>query len=443
MAVLAAFAATNINIHAGARDLPRHPRDYYLDSHHGSDQADGTQSHPWQSLAPLNQLTFVPGDTILFARGSEFTGGVQVQQSGAASSPITFKSTGQGPAPRFTNPHLQTLNGNALRISGSYVIIDGLSFSNCPTNPVEADVYKLGAIFLTTDANHCIVQNCEITQTPIGIAVYGQHNLISHNFIHDNNQPILSHWGPIGIAVCNSHNDIDGNRILNYCAPSKEYGHDGGAIEINDSSLPKEDIHIHNNLSLRNQGFIEFVGHVKQDNLRIDHNVCADYQSFLGFTGPCTNILVDHNTVVRTLVHEQDDSEDVVFWNYTDGGDNTNIELRNNIFVYGPRIEPIFSRGEFQHNNNLFYRIDADTIPLQANHAAYIRKYLGGGARLRTGDKIGDPLFRNPAASDYHLLLNSPALSAGQDLGYTQDFDGRPLPKDAAPDLGAFQSQAK
>lgn len=427
-----------------ARDAQHQPREYYLDSRVGSDQADGSPAHPWRSLEPLSRVTFAPGDTVLFARGSEFTGGFEVRQSGTAAAPITIKPTGQGAMPRFSNPCLDVLDGNAIRVTGSYVVVDGLFFSACPANPVDADIHTLGAVFLSAGATHCVVRNCEMTHTPVGITVYGAHNLVANNSIHDNNAPIKPLWGPMGIVVCGSHVEVAGNRIVNYCAPSDEFGHDGGAIEINDRGSPKQDIHIHHNLSLRNQGFIEFVGRVTQDDFRIHHNVCADYQSFIGFTGPCTNMLVDHNTVVRTLAHEQDDSEDVVFWNYVDGGANTGIVLRNNIFVYGgPRVEPVFSRGEFEHYNNLFYRTDSDAIPPQPNRWAYERKYLGGGASLGDGDKIGNPLFRNMAAGDFRLQPGSPAIGGGAQLGYDRVYSGGPIPEGKAPDIGAFQLDAK
>lgn len=413
-------------------------REYYVDSRTGSDEAPGTQDRPLRSLAAVGRLSLRPGDKVLFVCGSAFEGGFVVNQSGTTEAPITFEATGSGPAPRFTNPHAAVLQGNAIRLNASHIIVDGLFFERCPTNPIALDVRTLGAVFLTTNANYDTVRNCEITQTPIGVNVYGQHNLITHNFVHDNNAPIQPHWGPLCVMVCNSHNEVSYNRFVNYCAPSQEYGHDGGAVEIHDRALPKEDISIHHNLSLRNQGFIEWVGRVRQDGFLIHHNVCMDYQSFLGFTGPCTNIRVEHNTVVRILAHVQADSEDVVFWRYYPG--NTNISFCNNIFVYDPaRVEPMFARGEPDHAYNLFFRTDQATIPKQANREAYQRKYLGGGAQLRTGDKFGDPLFRDLANGDFRLKPGSPALGAGTNLHYSLDFDNRPLPAQAAPDLGAFQ----
>jgi hypothetical protein len=410
-------------------------REYHLDSS-GKTGGDGSIHRPWRSLESLSNVVLQPGDKVLFARGSRFVGAMAVKQSGTVAAPILISNYGSGKLPKFTNP--DSVRGNAIYVDRSHVIVDGLFFENCPGNPVATDIHFLGAVFLSTNATHCTVRNCEMARTPIGITVYGEHNLVTENYIHDDNAPIQPHWGPIGIVICGSHNEVSYNRIVNYAAPSAEYGHDGGAIEINDRSLPKEDILVHHNLSLRNQGFIEFVGRVKQDNFQIHHNVCMDYQSFIGLTGPCTNFRIENNTVVRTLAHPRDDSEDVVFWSYFGG--NTNINLLNNIFVYDcRRIEPVFSRGDFRHGYNLFYRTDETSIRKQPSPTAYERKYLGGGAQLRQGDKIGNPLFANLAHYDFRLKAGSPAIGAGTNLGYTVDFGGHRIPTNEAPDMGAFQ----
>lgn len=50
--------------------------------------------------------------------------------------------------------------------------------------------------------------------------------------------------------------------------------------------------------------------------------------------------------------------------------------------------------------------------------------------------------FVNPAADNYHLLPNSPAVNAGMDLrsyGITSDLDGNPRPYGAAFDVGAYE----
>lgn len=433
---LALVSAVALGTNAGARPA----REFYVDSRTGSDASVGDERHPWRSLERVAEAVFVPGDTVCFVRGSEFEGGFEVRQSGVEGAPITFQAVGDGPRPRFTNPESRVLDGNAIRVDASHVVVEGLFFERCPANPVAAEVRRLGAVFLTTNADHCIVRDCDMTQTPIGISVYGEHTLITRNHIHDNERPIRPKWGPMCIVICGSHNEISHNRLENYAAPSEEFGHDGGAIEINDRSLPKRDIRIHHNISLRNQGFIEWVGGVVQDDFHIHHNVSMDYQQFLGLTGPCTNLRVEHNTVVRTLAHERADSEDVVFWNYGHRGANAHIAFRNNIFVYDPeRVEPMFSRGLFESSHNLYFRTDHDRIPPQANKAAYQRKYLGGGAHLGQGDRIGDPRFLDPARGEFGLRAGSPAVDAAVDLGHATDFHDHARVDGRAPDIGAIE----
>jgi hypothetical protein len=436
-------------------------RSYYLSSRGGDDAGAGSAEHPWRSLQRLGRASFLPGDNILVERGSEFAGGFELDQSGNESAPITISSYGSGGLPVFTNPDGSVLSGNAIRVNASHVVVQQLFFKQCPAQAEAIDVRNLGAVFLTTNADQVIVRGCEMTDTPVGVTVCGQHDLIISNYIHDATKPLKPYWGPMGVVVCSSHNEISYNRIINYCAPSREYGHDGGAIEINDRGLAKEDILIHHNLSLRNQGFIEWVGRkpavdprqkagspaytgadgglgpVIQDGFVIHHNVCMDYQSFLGLTGPCTNVRVENNTVVRTLAHSPPDSEDVTFWEYFE---NKNISLVNNIFVWdGKCVEPVFSRGRPYHDYNLFYRIDGAKVAAGPNASAYQRRYLGGGAELNLGEKIGDPLFRDLKGEDFRLKPASPAIGAGTSVSYATDFAGQPIPTERAPSVGAYE----
>jgi len=439
-------------------------RGYYL-SGQGNDSGDGSAAQPWRSLERLGRASLLPGDEVSFKRGSTFNGGIEIDQSGTEAAPIIFGSYGSGAAPIFTNPKGETLDGNAIRVNAQHVIVQQLSFRRCPADAQAIDVRHLGAVFLTTNADHAIVRGCEMTDTPVGITVYGQHDLIISNYIHDATKPVKPYWGPMGVVLCSSHDEIAHNRFVNYCAPSAEYGHDGGAIEINDRGLPKEDISIHHNLSLRNQGFIEWVGRVPpvdprqssmasvpadadggsgpviQSHFVIHHNVCMDYQSFLGLTGPCTDIRVENNTVIRTLAHEQPDSEDVVFWEYFA---NHDIRFLNNIFVWDGRlVEGVYSRGHPYHDYNLYYRSDGANVPTAPNSTAYQRRYLGGGAELSFAEKIGDPLFRDFKAGDFRLNPGSPAIAAGTVLHYDKDFAGNAIPTNRPPAIGAYETVEK
>jgi hypothetical protein len=87
----------------------------------------------------------------------------------------------------------------------------------------------------------------------------------------------------------------------------------------------------------------------------------------------------------------------------------------------------------------LFYRTDGTKMTAGPNSSAYQRRYLGGGAELNIGEKIGDPLFRDMKHGDFRLSPDSPAIGAGTSLAYTMDFDGQTIPTNRAPSLGAYE----
>lgn len=76
---------------------------FYVDSQTGDDQNSGTSpSAPWQSLAKVDATTFQPGDQILLADGSEWSGvSLAPQGSGDTSADITIGNYGSGALPRI------------------------------------------------------------------------------------------------------------------------------------------------------------------------------------------------------------------------------------------------------------------------------------------------------------------------------------------------------
>ena len=151
------------------------------------------------------------GDTIFFARGGKFGGGLLVNVSGTSEQPIVFTAYGTGTAPRLMNNKYQRINGNIIQVQGSHVIIDGLYFrDSLPANRQEGvNARQSGAIFTNPGANHVVVRNCEFENCPMAIQIYSEHCLITQNYIHDCNM-FLAYpgWGPVGIMVATSNNEI-------------------------------------------------------------------------------------------------------------------------------------------------------------------------------------------------------------------------------------------
>ncbi len=75
---------------------------YYVDSLNGSDSNSGTSAGaPWKNVSKVNNTTFAPGDTILFARGRSWTNTLWPKGSGNSSAPITIDAYGSGSPPRI------------------------------------------------------------------------------------------------------------------------------------------------------------------------------------------------------------------------------------------------------------------------------------------------------------------------------------------------------
>ena len=70
---------------------------YYINSRIGDDNNIGTTKESvWKTLKNLEQNIFKPGDSILFAKGSIYTGGFTFTSSGTTEKPIVFSNYSVG-----------------------------------------------------------------------------------------------------------------------------------------------------------------------------------------------------------------------------------------------------------------------------------------------------------------------------------------------------------
>ena len=75
---------------------------FYVDSQKGLDSNSGTSpAQSWQTLQKVNENHYLPGDHILFRRGSRWEGRLVLSVSGARGAPIVVDSFGSGSLPRI------------------------------------------------------------------------------------------------------------------------------------------------------------------------------------------------------------------------------------------------------------------------------------------------------------------------------------------------------
>lgn len=148
--------------------LPSNGTTYYISPTGDDDKNDGTQQKPFKTFSKALEEMFA-GDTLIVmdgtymastedARDEDSDNAVELSKSGNASAFITIKAQHRGEAviSGFTNA--QKSDYALMYINGSYIMIDGLVFSNL-------EVKNGGkGIELENGAHHVTVANCEFTK---------------------------------------------------------------------------------------------------------------------------------------------------------------------------------------------------------------------------------------------------------------------------------------
>jgi hypothetical protein len=428
---------------------------YHIDSQDGSDQNSGLNvTAAWQSHTKVQEVDLLPGDVVMFKCGSEFSGPIHITESGTEEKPIILTAYGEGDAPKFTNPDDLDMNGNCIRISGSYVIVENLHFHDTP--PTErsdrlTSIFQMGAVFNMHSAKHNIIRCNTFTKCTKGIQSTGEFTLITQNTMDGPNHALWMRpevfdadaiiqgradiqgrttfngsvgikrgaWGPIGIQLGIGNQEVSHNTIKNYLTLDSPYGSDGGAIELDDGRYHKRNVYIHHNYAEGNAGFFEsswkadYNPMVQEvDNLRVAFNVSYDGQSFVYLHAPCVNTVFDNNTVIRTNSFGSP-MYDIVYSAFP------GIQFRNNLYVGTDQCfqgGPYKKAGRVNAHNNWFWNIDS---PQESD---------------------GDPLLLDIQGKDFRPRSDSPLRDKGLNLSehYESDFTGSPLPETGAWNVGAY-----
>jgi hypothetical protein len=383
---------------------------YYVDNTGGSDSNNGTaEATPWKTLTKVNNTAFLPGDVIHFKRGSTWTGTTLVIDSnGVSGNPVTYQAYGSGPAPIIQRSATPPTSGYtwAINVTGDYNIVKDLMVRHG---------HEAG-IFLSSGASQNTIQGNEITASGTGVMVSGQFNLLTENYVHDlrmivNTSGGDDDYGAVCFWIQAPNNEVSYNRGVNCKASSFDYGNDGGFVEVWSQG---DNTFIHHNWAEGTNGFFELgsSGSGSARNVTVAYNVLYNTRSTLctqvggNFNIAISNFRFEHNTVYQP-------SGGTAF--ICSGSGYGFLTARNNIFSGGSMGG---TPGTHTHNR-------------YASNPPY---------SLGTGETVGNPLFVNPGAKDFHLQVGSPAIDGGVDLGYDEDYDGTPIPQGNAPDMGAFES---
>ncbi|MGU3361682.1 right-handed parallel beta-helix repeat-containing protein, partial [Methylobacterium sp. M6A4_1b] len=276
---------------------------------------------------------------------------LNITASGTEKAPITFTTYGTGPAATIANSAAGY--SDAINVANAkYVVIDGLTV----TGTAQA------GINVTKSASHITIRNVEASQVGEGVMLNGTDNLVTRSYFHDlkmikNTANVYDDdYGAVGVMIGNSNNEVSYTKIVNAKAPSFDYGHDGGGIELFGTM---DNIKIHDNWIENTVGFIEAGGYKSSlTNISITNNVSLNNNGFVdihngggNFASTFKNVDVSHNTVIEQNNAAKQMASVFLDTAYRPG----QVSVHDNA-IYLNAGDSFFKQSGDYHFDNVFYR---------------------------------------------------------------------------------------
>ena len=394
---------------AAGTHAPAFATDYFVDQQHpaAADSNPGTEAAPWASLAQAARAPLQPGDTVYVKAGTyTVDGGVWNQPainvpSGAPGAPVTFKSL-----PAHAAVLRAAGEGAPIGVYGnSHVVVDGFTI---------------------------------VDPGPKGIAVFGHESAPVQDVVIQNNQISGASVGGTdnteGVRIEHAENVVvRNNRISNV--------HNGG----NSSNASAVKTYLTRNVTIENNEFSDVVAGVKEKEgsqfLTVRNNRMASCKVGLMLNNQ-NNAVVENVRFYQNIVQcdsgydtesESPTIREVYVYNNTFAGYDSkaaqgsehieSLYVYNNIFYRAAgeaAMADFFTRkdgvAEVQRLDfNLWNNEPKVIVGLYKSNTTYSTLQAWQAATgLSAHDGLGDPLFVDAAAGDFHLAAGSPAAGAGR-----------------------------
>lgn len=450
---------------------------YYLDATGGNDANTGTSpANAWRTLENLNAVSILPGDSVLFKRG-EIWRGQLLPKSGNSDARVYYGAFGTGNKPqlrgsdsRNAQSDWQLVSGNIWKCNTTYPIdIGNIIFDNEASvgkkKWVSGDLQQQDDFFYNGSLGELYLyslQNPANVHTSIELAI--------RRFIIDHSNCAYATFENLDLRYGGAHGFGGQNTqflIIRNCQISFMGGGDlmmngtniryGNGIEFWGNAI--------GNLVEQNLIFeIYDTGLTNQNhtNTVVQRDITYRYNIIYNCgmaaleiwnrptTSVTSNIHFENNTCYNSGYGWGKQRPDysgaaMAFWNNESQMDS--VFIRNNILVNSQRTTYFFENpdgpdSKIMDHNVLWNPHLTDTIciiyPIVAYRGMEMTNYQTGTG-FDTHGVYGDPAFVSISGHDFHLTTTSPAIDAGEDLGFTYDFDGNAVPMSNAPDVGALE----
>lgn len=402
--------------------------DYHV-SNAGSDDNPGTMSAPWRSIARVNRADLRPGDRVLLQRGGRWAESLTPSASGTPDNAIVFAAYGNGDYPIITGA------SNKSCISWyeprSHLVFRNLHLKDC--GRIGLDVWSEGGISTGLVIEESLLEGA----AGINLFMSGVEGvLIRANTIRDaRSQHGIYIDGSLGAAdVIIEDNRISGNGDM--------------CVQLNSNALARlTDVVLrYNDMSNCSAGGLNNIG---ANGVQVHHNLIYGpmpgiYNGCDGADSGCRHGAIDgvyeNNTIVTT-----GNGWAACFSNTSGLGTPTFASFTNNICVHDAASGVALEQGENTEpsrvDHNLYFSNRSSQVPFEWRGTYYdsFASYQSATGRDSNG-VFDNPLFADSDRNNFALASGSPAIDSGDDLGYSRDQIGNPVPSGSAPDRGALEA---
>lgn len=420
-------------------------------SESGNDSYTSTQAQstatPWKTLSKV-QSNVINGDTVLFEKGSRFTGSLTLQ----SKSNVYFGVYGTGADPLFWGTGATV--GSLITLRGcTNVTFYGWNISDTTISFTDRTVQaKIQTVFqIESSSTGTIVRKC--TMDRIGYGVYvtsssrGQTidscNIGNLRMIRNTPTTVNPDDDYGGVPVqFSSRNNVFTNNYLHDCySVSYDYGYDGGGVEFFEEGDTVTNNVVKYNTFYDCNGVFEFgsssdgVANNPQSDNVIAYNKIINSSSLVyinnngQYKTKVTNLQFYNNVVIQTVVSRTGEAN-IIAMAIADATTGI-VVIKNNVFQIsnGAAVARSgqWTTGQLVHTNNIY----------KLSNGSVTNFSLSGTEIATSGNIWVNTSSVDPLNWDFNITTSSPASIAGVNVGITRDFNNQVV--NDPPDIGILE----
>lgn len=479
---------------------------YYVDCS-ACINGNGSLQNPWNIITSVNSITFNPGDSILFRRGTKASGELWPKGSGNENAQIYIDAYGSGSKPiidargvensaaiRLSNQEYWTIQNlevinNAATLGarwGIYVYandgqvkhrihiknntVHDVYASYIRTPPKESKIpsfYGVGGIYIKVEEpgrmDDVLIEGNQVTDiVGIGISFWGESEFANGGMNWDNLSPkvvvrrnSVVRTGGDGILILGTDNELIEYNLVDEAGHLGKIGDVPGKPERNGTD------------------FIAGLWPTRHRNGLVQYNEVSNTHRFIGDGQSFDNDLFVSGTTIFQYNYSHDNEGGFFLDCCEPESTNTGTIIRYNISQNDGKFDYLrLTKDKAQVYNNVFYTSDSIRITNSKNNFFYNNifwakdaiwdnnvfdnnSYYGGlVSPANDSHKItADPKLVNTGSGangletlgGYKLLISSPCHFEGKIIPDNggKDFWGNPVPESTDPDVGVYNGAGK